>query len=56
MSDVLCSCGACVEMVGNAVYAPGGNPVVWKPDYCPDCRDEIGKPGSRAALLRASRR
>lgn len=48
--DDLCSCGACVEMYGKSVYAPGGDPLVWKPETCPDCGDDVGEPGSRAAL------
>jgi hypothetical protein len=48
--DRLCSCGACVEICGKTAYAPGGEPLVWKPDVCPDCLDDVGEPGSRAAL------
>ncbi len=46
----LCRCGACVDMAGNDAYAPGGEPLVWKPDYCASCGDAVGEPGSRAAL------
>lgn len=46
----LCSCGCCVEMYGKEVYAPEGDPLIWKPDCCPNCGDSVGEPGSYAAL------
>jgi hypothetical protein len=48
--SALCRCGACVELASNEVYAPGGTPLVWGPEYCASCGDAVGEPGSRAEL------
>ena len=50
MSEPLCSCGNYLRIVGTTVFALSKDLLVWKPRYCPSCGDEVGKPGSRAAL------
>ena len=37
-------------MGDKTVFAGGGDRLMWNPHYCLYCGDEVGKPGSRAAL------
>lgn len=45
-----------MQMYGKTVYAPGGDPLVWSPEYCADCGDDVGKIGSRDALEKVVQR